>query len=187
MEQTVANEGETQSQTETKPEGAPDELDQLLAEYDGAKETKTEEPDLKSTVTELASFVRETRNDRLQNDINAAVKAVKGDAPVDDDVVRAMLEVKAQKDSRFKSAWDNRKSNPEGWERVSKAFGREMEAKFEGLKIDKSATEDRAAIAASVKGATKTQESEQLSPEEAARWSPAEYQEWKRKHGHVSY
>ena len=126
-------------------------LDDLLNEYESEK-PKVEQPTTESDNSELLEYVREQRAERTEEEINAATKSIAEamDVKVGEGVIRAMLETKARGDERVVNAFLNRKSNPKGWDKVSKALAREFSEEFP----DPSATSDADAVVSAVHSAS---------------------------------
>ena len=191
----VPDQDKAPSQTETTTDTAPDELDSLLAQYDnGQKPTEPKAPDsetlgdLKESLNEVKVFAQEQREERRAKAVTSAIETVKGDLNMPDKLVRGWLEAEAQENPQVGEAFRNQGNPTSNWPKIAEALGRKFAKEMSEMKIDKAATEDRAAVEASVRGATKaSEESDSMSPEEAARMTPAEHTEWKRKHGWVAY
>lgn len=183
--QTVADtDAGAKPQTEDKGAQEPS-IDELLKQFE-ATETPPEQaakPEIKADdLREVVSFVKEDREERIREktdkDVLAAAQVVKGDLDLDDDVIVDFLYGKASRDPRFLKAFQMRHENPDGWNRVLKAQGKELVDKF-GPKIDQNLTDDHAAVAAAVRSAS-TGSSEEAPPDFNS-MSDAEFNAWQRK------
>lgn len=179
-----AEDGSGETVTEAGDAQDKDTLDEALAEYE-ASEKKPERKDDTKTESEkqpdeVMDYIRRQQAREVSQDIDAAVKAVKGDDDLDDRVVRALLNDEAQQNPRFMQAWSERHTNPKGWDRVLKAFRSDID-KMVAPKVDKDATEDTAAVRQAVRGAsTKTSGAEDDVPDFRGK-SDHEFQEWLAK------
>lgn len=186
--QTVADESNPGVTPQTEDKGAQEpSIDQLLEQFaktetspeQTSKETDIGVDDLK----EVVSYVREDRDrqtrEQTQTDISSAVKAVKGDLEIDDDLVEGLLYRKASTDPRFLRAFQLRHENPSTWADMQKAMNRDLAAKA-SAKPDQNLTDDRAAVEAAVRSAS-TGSTEEAPPDFGS-MSDAEFNAWKRKH-----
>lgn len=182
-EQAVVEQTDEQAKPASEGAGAQDDLDSLLKEFEQPvqetkSDTKTEtKPD---GLEEVISFVREQKQAQLADSsrkaLNEAVKTVKGDLKVDDELVEGFLHARASKDQRIAQAWVNRDKNPQAFASVLKTLGKELSGKFADMP-DSQVTEDRAAVAAAVRGAsTKASES---PPPDYSKMSDAEFKRHK--------
>ena len=146
-----------------------DPLDQLLAEYDqGTRKTETTiTPPEKKVATpptdEVTQKVRllemqatEWANERHKKAISETIASIRGDVPVedfDDDFVEAWLDAQARKDPRLATAFTQKSQNPRQWQKVEAELRKSL-AKKAGSRIDRGVTEDRVAVAASLRGAS---------------------------------
>lgn len=188
-EKAVADEPKVESQTTTEESGAQvDDLDKLLdsfnKEFDqGTKEApKVDAKD--TTIAELTSRVDYLMNQMNSTDVDKAVDAVAKhigeDLTIPKRAIRGILNDMAIEDPRLRKAYENRRSDPAGWNKVLKAAGKAIRNEFSGLP-DKKLTDDREAVAATIRGASKTSSSEDDTPN-FSKMSDSEYEEWKRKH-----
>jgi hypothetical protein len=145
------------------------ELDSLLNQYD--QETRPSAPATPATPqpTPAAAAapatplpvdptVYEVKRRLDHEDMSKLVTAIRGDLPdevFDFDFVRAWVAGQAEKDTRLEKAWKGRFENPKAFEQVQAALGREF-AKKMGKLPDRQATEDREAVAAAVRGASRS-------------------------------
>lgn len=142
-----------------------DDVDTLLNEFQAS--TKAPEPTpqtqpepkagtdvIKAPVSDPA--VAEVRNYIFRQDMDKTIKAVRGDLDpdrFDDGIVEAYLDMRARKDPRVATAWENRHRNPQQFEKLVAGLGREFTKKY-GTMPDKQATEDRELVTAAVRGAS---------------------------------
>lgn len=196
----------TQTVTETNPPAQPggaapadartngDDLDSLLASYDGQQTEKPTPPakpettgdgtpDLKALTEQVQGLLSETQRQTFQRDMAETVKAVRGnlDAEIfDDQIVEAWMDAQARNDPRLNQAWLDRHKNPKQFQKVVEGLGRAFEKKYGKALVDKGATEDRAAVASAVRGAS-TQAPEGKAPNFSA-MSDREFEAEKAKY-----
>jgi len=136
--------------------GAQDELDTLLAQYDEGTEVpeKTEKPSGEPTP--------DTRIDALlarekKGDINSAVDTIMGDLDIQvpKSMIKGYLYSRESEDPRIGKAFDKRFQDPAGWKRVLSGLAKEASSEFKDLP-DKSLTNDRDVVEAAVRGASTT-------------------------------
>lgn len=136
-------------------------LDDLLAEFDSqaasepasepAVEPKLSAADLQSALREVQQFQSERQQERVSKDISQAVEAVRGELdPEADELVRGWLDVQAQNDARFRTAWQSRHTDPAKWNRVLKGMSDQFAAKY-GKRFGRADQDDREAMAAAVR------------------------------------
>jgi hypothetical protein len=159
-----------------------DDLDTLLKEFDQhepkpvvSSTTKPEpgqEPDLKALAQKFESvegFVRQQSAVQYKQDMAKTVEAVRGDLPAeifDDGMIESWLDGQARNDPRLAQAWMERNTNPKQFEKVKVALGKQLAQKFSKLP-DRQVSEDRASVAAAVRGAS-TRAPEAKAPNFAA-------------------
>lgn len=165
-------------------------LEALLAEFEGSKsETPaTAKPDTKveaatdtDAKTRLDALERQIYEQKFQQDIAPVVQHIKGAIPdgvLTDAEILDLLDAKAKRDPRLAAAWVDRSKNPQGWKKVQEGLARDFAKRFEKLP-DKSATEDREAVTAAVRGAS-TKVPEGKTPD-YHRMTPAQFQAEKDK------
>lgn len=157
--QTVASESDTKATPGNEDKGAQEpSIDELLKQFETDTKPEQKSTDLKADdIKEVVDYVREDREEKTRErtnaDISSAVKAVKGDLDVDDDLVEGMLWRKASKDQRFLRAFQLRHENPSTWADMQKAMNRELAGKITA-KPDQNLTDDRAAVEAAVRSAS---------------------------------
>lgn len=161
---------ETNGAAQPAPEGTNardgDELDNILKEFEERPAASTtaqpEKPaaspqnEVQNASAEVLAARDEIRSERFNRDMNVTIGKVRGDLPsdlYDDDIVRSWINAQADKDPRLAQAWANRDKNPQKFEQVVNALGRDF-AKRYGKVPDKGATEDREAVTAAVRGAS---------------------------------
>ena len=184
-QQAVVEQTDAQATPAVEGAGAQDDLDTLLKEFEGTQETKSEtktetKPDTTTEDREAIEWAKQQRVktylDETRSAINEAAKAVKGDLPVDDELAEGFLHAKAFKDERFKQAFINREKSPDAWSKVLKGMNAEFAKKFADMP-DAQVSEDRAAVAAAVRGAS-TKASEPTPPD-FSKMSDAEFRKFK--------
>ena len=156
-EQAVSETDESVTQT-AEAETAQD-LDSILNEYESAQETPQQqaEPDVKSLAERLSAFEQKQAAEQTQKDINNAITTVKDglDAPIPDEIIEGLLYAKADKNAKFRQAWNERHTNPTGFNKVLKAVQADLKKQFSSLP-DKGVNEDREALASAVRGSKST-------------------------------
>lgn len=172
----VVNEADAAAQPAAEAgNDAPDvnELDALLKQYDEsvtpaqsnnssnnntpASEQKPDDLNdrIRAVVEHQERDIAERRATAVKQAIDDAAKAVKGDLPdsvASVNIARGWLKDAADNDKRIQKAFSERETNPDGWNKVlaglSKAFAKEVR------RPDQTATEDREAVTAAVRGAS---------------------------------
>lgn len=145
-----------------------DDLEALLKDFDAATPkpataNPTPEPgpelDLKSLASKVENidgFMREQNAQSFKRDMKTTVDEVRGDLDpsiFDDKIVQAWIDVQAQEDDRLSQAWQNRHADPKKFNAVKAALGKKLANQFAKMP-DARATEDRATVAAAVRGAS---------------------------------
>jgi len=191
--QAAVDETKVSAVPDTEATGArtDDDLDKLLAEFDGSKPSSPEpakpEPraeaadDVKVATDEVLRARDEIRQDRFKRDMNDTIDKVRGDLPADfydNTFMQAWIDAKASSDPRLAQAWVQRHENPQKFKQVVGALGKEFAKKY-GKLPDRQATEDREAVTAAVRGAS-TKAPEGKAPDFAA-MTPAAFQAEKDK------
>lgn len=196
IKQTVVDAANTQPKAGSEADGARqdgDDLDALLAQFDTAtKPADTTSPPAAAATTQpdkavldelqaLKGIATQWQQDKFKTEIGATVKDIRGDMDpetFDDEFVEAWLDARARKDNRLQSAWQQKDANPRQWSRIKSELGREFKKKFDKMP-DRSATEDREAVVAAVRGA-----STKAPPEQAPKlggMTQAEFQKYTRE------
>ena len=172
--------------TEAPSARTDDDLDTLLAEFDGSKTSSPEpakpEPrveaadDVNDATAEVLRARDEIRQDRFKRDMNDTIEKVRGDLPgdfYDNTFMQAWIDAKASSDPRLAAAWVQRNENPQKFKQVVGALGKEFAKKY-GKLPDRQATEDREAVTAAVRGSS-TRAPEGKAPDYAA-MTPGDFQ-----------
>lgn len=167
--QSVVTEPDTATQVADEGADAQDDFAALLSEYDGVQSQRVAEPDkdegpppLEQRVLELEreklarmeqELITETRG-AIDNAV-AKIKPLLGALPVNfpDKWIRGALAETAQEDPRFMAAFESRMENPDKWERIVVALGRQFQKELGDIP-DRGATSDRAAVTAAVRAST---------------------------------
>lgn len=109
--------------SDSAPDDQGQSLDDLLNEFkndtnDSKDEAAANEGESEVDAKKIKDEVKEEmRQERIiQEDINSSIKEVKGDAPVADEWIQAIMESEAKKDPRVLNAFLQRKDNPKGWD-----------------------------------------------------------------------
>jgi hypothetical protein len=162
--QTVVNPADAPPPAGSEAAGARtngDDLDTLLNQYE--QETRPAAPSptepKPAATTAPAAATQDTRFERFiyRQDMDKLIDTVRGDLPAevfDNDLIESWVDTQARRDPRLQQAWINRHENPRQFEQVKSALGREF-AKKMGKLPDRQATEDREAVAAAVRGASR--------------------------------
>jgi hypothetical protein len=180
--QTVANGTEgAATQAPAVDNGAQgDELEALLAQFEQEvtkpsatatqptqaaqpKPTEQKPNDISALTAKVQSLVerdeaREAaiRKQKIDQDLMATVKSVRGDIPetvISDLVVKGWLNAASESDPRLVDAFNNREQNPARWNQVVAQLGKKLRSEFSRLP-DVAETEDREAVTAAVRGAS---------------------------------
>jgi hypothetical protein len=159
--QTVVDETQAGAVPPAQVEGArndgPD-LDTLLAEFQ--TQTTKVEPEPTPPANQQQPNIEQGRlsaieNRLFQEDLNNAVKNIVGDLKVPTKFAKGWIDQMAREDMRIASAFTNRLTNPDAWAKVEKGLAREFAKEMKDFtSIDTQATEDRAVVAAAVRGAS---------------------------------
>lgn len=192
----------TEADTKVVPSSGADsarndgqDMDALLAEFDTATKTEPAKPAPAADATkpdtallERLSVVEGMANRIAQSEfkqqMSETVNDVRGDVPkevVDDDLVEAWLDARARKDPRLAAAWQQKDAKPREWSRIKSELGREFKKKFDKVP-DREVTEDRAAVAAAVRGASSTKAPAEPAPDLGS-MTPYEFQKYKNSLG----
>lgn len=158
-----------------------DDLEKLLAQYNEQTTQPKADPvsppppatQQQQTPTQPDPLTMRLAQRIDREDIGKLVKDVKGDLDIEDDLVEAWIDAQARKDARLQRAWLERDANPQAFQSIAKGLGREF-AKRASKRIDPQATEDRAAVAAAVRGASTQRAPDTPSPNYTTQ-SNAEY------------
>lgn len=179
-----ANEAENQTSEETS---APDELDQLLSEYDQETKSEQPQPEVKpEQVNEVVGWVQQQRQQQekqeFEADVKSAVDSIREstedlDVPLSDKVIKGFLFAQAEEDPKIGEAFQKRKENPKAW---NAALNRAKKALREEFSVDQRATQDREAVAAAVRGANQKQPEPDEGPDVSA-MSDQEFAQYKMK------
>lgn len=159
-----------------------DDLDALLAQFNQQTAPAKTEPVSPTPQTNQQQQPAPTQPDPMvlrmaqrieREDLNKLVKEVKGDLDFDDDLVEGWIDAQARKDPRLQKAWLERDTNPQGFQKIAKGLAQEF-AKRTSKRVDPQLTEDRAAVAAAVRGAS-TQRAPETPPPNYSQQNNAEY------------
>ncbi len=151
----------------TVVDGAQDDLDTLLNEYDEGTTTATPQPtppDLAKVAAYVERQEQKELNEQIERDMNAAVTVLKGEVEsLPERLLRGAIHDKAAEDSRFLAAYQNRTSNPAGWNKVLGALANEIKGELQP--IDQQATDDSNAVIAAISGSSNTQPGPDIPPD----------------------
>lgn len=196
-----ADNPETQ-QSSGAEEGAQDDLDQLLAEYEsstesdndstssGGRDTK-EQPSSTDAISDarvrdVVSWVDEQRQreiaERTREDVDNAAKALRegwDDAPPET-LLKGKIYERAAEDRRFLNAFQTRHRDPDKWNRILKATQKELQRELTA-QPDRDATEDRNAVSSAIRSSSKAPPpNEGPSESEIAGYSDSEFEKYRR-------
>lgn len=171
----------SQAEAPSKPQGG-DDLDDLLAEFDtGTAADDGTEPPVEAPAPapaappryEIPPASKEHENIALHNwamsveserqharevqDTLTAIRSVRGEMAAEmypDSMIAGWLTEQAQANPAVQAAWQNRGADPKTFQRTLDRLGRDFQKTF-GVLPDANATEDRAAVTAAVRGASK--------------------------------
>lgn len=179
--QPVANETPAPAVPGATVEGArndgPD-LDTLLAEFQ--TQTTRTDPVTPPTPAPQQDPIDPNRilaleNRYFQQDLDKALTNIRGDLNVPDRIAKGWIDQMAREDQRIASAFANRDSNPSAWRKIESGLAKEFAKEMKTFtSIDANATEDRAVVAAAVRGAS-TNRVPETPPPNYAMQSNAEY------------
>ena len=123
----------------------------------------------------VSALEREFAQMKFEREFKPTLERVRGELPKDvwsDEELSDWIDGRAKRDPKLQNAWLNRAANPKAWGAVEKALSAELSKKFQP-RVDAQATEDVAAVAAAVRGASKQAPEER--PPEFSRMSNGEY------------
>lgn len=157
-EQTVAKPDEAAQQASDE-NGAQDDLDSLLAEYDNSVETKPKaevksesQPDdpvrlyVERKMAEDADLEQKANREEVLKTVKDGM-----DIAIDDRFIWGFISTAAAEDPRLEKAFLGRKQNPAAWNKVVKTLQADMKS---ALSIDPGATADRQSVEAAIRGAS---------------------------------
>lgn len=182
-DKTVAVDSEVAPPETTTGQGAPDELDAILSsvgeEFDKETKPPVSEPKKTDEVAELRSRVEYLVSQSENGDIDKAVDSVSKtlEVQVPRKAIKGYLNEMAIEDPRIQKAFQNRHKDPVAWNKVLKAASKRINDDFKGLP-DKALTDDREALAATIRGASKTSTVEDEAPNFSG-WSDNRFNHWK--------
>lgn len=170
-QQAVVETTDVAAKPQTEGAGAQDkgdDLDALFSQFDAAQPGKTEpasKPErtqgtdsdpVKNLASEVAELRARETDRQYRQDIAPVIQKLRGDIPAelyDDGDIQDWLDRQAKQDPRIARAWQNRHNDPSTLNKVVDVLGKKLSQRFSKLP-DKSATEDREAVTAAVRGAS---------------------------------
>lgn len=188
VKQAVVDETDTKPKAGSEVESARsdgDELDKLLAEFDQqTKPAPVTQPEAKPTPKDtepvIPDRIRKLEDRLFQEDLNETVTNIVGDLKIPRRAAMGWLDQMARENPAIGQAFLNKSTNPQAWKRLEKVLSKEIEKEFSALSpVDREVTEDVAAVAAAVRGAS-TRVPEEPAPNYAGQ-SNAEYRQSIRK------
>ena len=171
-EQTVVEEVKDEAKPSPETDNAQGEnLDDLLKEFEDVQEPPKKEvkgEQKSDDVSEDVKFIREWREQeeskRVREALDQTVVALKDgiDCPVElpNTWWEGRLEVEARKDPRIAQAWLARDTKPDAWKKVQTHLKKQLESE---LSVRRDLTDDRDAVAAAVRSASKAPQKESVA------------------------
>lgn len=184
-QQTVADPADGQATPAPEADGAPEKsVDDLLREFDTKPEpTPDPTPDKEGRLDKVLDYVErkatEEVNQQATRDIENAVKAAVGDSDLDPEYVEGKLHHRANTDPAFRNAWMSRHERPDQFKQVVRAIGKELAGKMKSS-IDRSVSDDRAAVAAAVRSHATQPADAPPSTKDIRKMSDADFEKMKR-------
>lgn len=185
MNETVTPETDASAEPEAEETSQQDDMDTLLAEWDQKEEKTPPKPPapVKSPDEIKAEVMAELRAEQAYEKTVGEFLSDLSDMPfeVRRGVVEGFLNEAARKDSRINSAYTEQHVNPDAWQKVRARLVEDFKGQFK-QKEASTVDQDREAAAAYVRGSS-TQEvpQKELSNEDLAAMSDAEFNEYQRK------
>ena len=158
-EQAVAEETNVSAKPDAEVDSAQDDLDSLLREYEEKTEPKVEPQANPDKIAKVLSYIEEQEarqaeqalNDAITNSVKTVKSGLDLGFEMPDKYIEGILHSIAAKDKRFLNAFQQRDSNPSGWEKALKAVSKDMQKDFAA--VDHQATQDREAVTSAIRGA----------------------------------
>jgi hypothetical protein len=162
-EQTVVEEVKAEAKPSVEMDNAQDEsLEDLMKEFESVQEPPKEAKGEQAS-EDISEDVRWVRNLREQEEakrhreaIEQTIGALKDgvDCPIEipNEWWEGRLDVAARKDPRLTQAWLSRESKPEAWKKIQAHLKKQLESE---LSIRRDLTDDRDAVTAAVRSASK--------------------------------
>jgi len=182
----VAGEVESESKTTVETKGAQDNLDELLSAFDQEftkaipEQKAAQQPVANDDVSQLRSQVDYLVTQMTSGDIEKAVDSLAHemgeDVSIPKRAIKGMLNDMAIEDLRLRRAFENRHNDPTSWKKVLKGAANAIRKEFSNIP-DKKVNEDRSAIAAAVRGASKTKVDDEAP--DFRGWSDQRFNHWK--------
>jgi len=125
-------------------------------QYQTQQVTKSLYGELTAVKSQLTDFQQTQYEQQTNADIGKAVDKISSKVEdVDREVIDAMLNAQAYKDTRFKQLWENRYKNPKAWDKALDVFSDTVADKFK-VKVDPQIEENRRAVHKSQQGMAST-------------------------------
>lgn len=191
VEQAVVETTDAGATPPVEEASAQDELDTLLGEFSAEPEpTPTAESSAEANkLDEVHAMLQDNQkkeatrvtNERIADSVKMFKEAAGAD--ISDDMVETLLHGKAAKDPRFATAFMEAQSKPAAWNSVVKAMAKEYSS-IVSAAPDPDATADQDAVVAAVQSAsTKAPPSGDVSDNEVATMSTADFNKLQRAAG----
>ena len=183
-EHAVANAADTET-PESSVEGGgaqDDDLETLLNQWEAQagdsdesqQSSESSSDQSQDEIAELRKRVerqeRERAQQQTQQDVQEAAskmrQAVSDEIDISEDIWEDILHGRASRDPRVVNAWNARREKPEEWEKLTKAIAKDYVKRLRS-NVDKSATEDRDAVASAVRSASKAPAQDSGAPSES--------------------
>lgn len=165
----------------TAPQSTPERVATVPEQKPGGDTVAAIHKDVAAFRAELAAERAETARTRDEADLKKAIAALQTESDIEgkDTILRGFLIAKATEDQRLRTLWENRRNNPQAWEKALKILGGEVKKEF--AVPDPQLEENQRAMEESQR-AQSTSAPPRASPEqEVLRMKPAEFaQYWSR-------
>lgn len=186
--QAVATEAEAQvtpAAEATSAQNTTPDLDSLLSEFETQAKPQPAPAPASTTAAdpEIAELKRKVASMEFKQEFEPILKRVRGELSpevLSDEELTDLLDGRAKRDPRVQNAYMNRHANPSAWAKIEKALNAELSKKFTP-RVDAAATEDRAAVAAAVRG-TSNKAPEEKTPDYGS-MPNSDFQRELAKHG----
>lgn len=169
QQQPVQQQVTQQPQQSSAPALTGSEIPDPILDQNGFRSwLATQNTDLRKTLGELRTtqqqIVLAEMRRREESDIQSAVRTVKSKfGEIDDDAVEIALGVKARKDPRFMSIYQNRYRKPEAWNAALNAVANELKGRYT-FRQDSQLTENVRAAKQSTQSSLTTKDQANQNP-----------------------
>lgn len=167
-----------------------DDLDQLLSQYEeeqpGASKSEPEakpgtEADYSRLASEVEALKKQQHEERVAKEVDDLVDQIRGESEVSPRLVRGWLDQIARENPKLANAYFNPNAGTKERQKIQNGLAKEFHKEFSGSRIDPKATEDRAAVTAALRGASKQAPGDDDIDEAAvAKMTDAEFEAWSK-------